>query len=191
MEPYYTPQAPPEAQHFNLPEFKLPPIEQFGKGAGNVFTKTDSGRVPRKPTFEEQLQYESEKFAMEPNLARPIGEYSANDSQGFKNPNVAYDPTVNMADTYAKYDPTTWGDSFNKMWDVTMNNLMSGTKNLYHGLKEGISEGRASAIWDNQYSRELAKLTDDLEKNQPLYFREGEESSTSAWLSSFFLLLGM
>lgn len=182
MEPYYTPQATPEAQHFNLPEFKLPPIEQFGKGADNVFTKTDSGRVPRKPTFQEMMEMDAAKFAREPNLLKPIGEYSAKDSQGFKNPNVAYDPTVNMADTYAKYDPTTWGDSFDKMWDVTTNNFMSGTQNLWQGLKEGFSEGRVSAIWDNKYSKELAQLTDDLEKNKPLYFREGEEGSTNAWL---------
>ena len=182
MEPYYTPPATPQAQAFNLPEWKLPPYEKFGRGIDSVFTKTDTGYAPKKPTFNELLQYEAEKNAKQFNQTNPIGEYSKAESEGFNNPALPYDPSLNMADVYAKYDPVTWGDAFEKAWDVTTNNSMSGTQNLWSGLTEGISQGRVSAIWDNKYSQHLAEITDNLEKLKPMYFEAGKEGSTEAWL---------
>lgn len=191
MEPYYyTPPAPPDAIKFDLPEFKLPAYDQLLKGADKVFDKTDAGRVPRKPSFEELLKMDADKFAQQPNLLNPIAEYSKADSAGFKNPSIAYDPTIDMGEAYAQYDPATWSKSFEKMWDTTSNNLMSGTKNLWHGITEGVSKGNVSAIWDNEYSRELAEITDNLEKEKPLYFSKAEQGTTSAWLKQLLPSMG-
>ena len=191
MEPYYyTPPAPPDAIKFDLPEFKLPAYDQLLKGADKVFDKTDAGRVPRKPSFEELLKMDADKFAQQPNLLNPIAEYSKADSEGFTNPSIAYDPTIDMSDAYGRYDPATWGKSFDKMWDTTANNLMSGTKNLWHGLTAGVSEGRVSAIWDNEYSRELAEITDNLEKSKVLHFAKEDQGTTSAWLKQLLPSMG-
>lgn len=178
-------------QAFKLPDLKLPSYEDFGKNIDNVFTRTpDNKLVPREPSFQEQLNESVRRSSNIPDLLNPIGEYSKNDVQGFNNPMLPYDPTVNMAEMYAKYDPFTWGDSFERAWDTASLNMWNGTKNLWYGLKEGITDGRVSALSDNKYSKELAELTENYEKMNPMYFTEEEQDSLNTWLKQVFPSIG-
>lgn len=178
-------------QAFKLPELKLPSYEDFGKNIDNVFNRTpDNKLTPREPSFQEQLDESVRRSSNIPDLLNPIGEYSKNDVQGFNNPMLPYDPTVNMAEMYAKYDPFTWGDSFERAWDTASLNMWNSSKNLWQGLKEGITDGRVSALWDNKYSKELAELTENYEKMNPMYFTEEEQDSLNTWLKQVFPSMG-
>jgi len=177
---------------FQLPDLKLPSYDEIGKMVDSVFVKDEvtGTRTPRKPTFTEQLQEDSRKYQGVPNILDPIAEYSAEESSGFKNPVLPYDPTVDMNELYAKYDPVSWGDVLEKTWDTAAINMWSGTKNIWKGLTEGITQGRVSALWDNEYSRDLAEITDNLEKAKAMHFSADEQGYTSAWLKQLLPSLG-
>ena len=125
-----------------------------------------------------------------PDQLSPLAEFSKAESEGFSNPVLPYDPAVDMNELYAKYDPTTWGDALEKTWDTATNNLWSGTLNLWNGLKEGITDGRVSALWDNQYSKELAEVTENLEKMKPMRFSADEQDDYSTWFKQVFPSIG-
>ena len=143
-----------------------------------------------KPTLEEELNYFARKNQKSPNLQRELDRYSRSESEGFANPALPYDPRVDMADAYAKYDPATWSKSFEKAWDTSVLNSFNSVKNIWQGVKEGIGRGDASAIFNNEYSRHLAEMTDNLEKMKPLYFTDEQQGSADQFLKQLFPALG-
>ena len=175
---------------FKVPDLQLPSYDTFGKSKDRVFNREGDNLTPRKPTFQERQQADIAKMSKSYNSLNPIAEYSREESKGYTNPSLPYDPTVDMNELYARYDPVTWGDSFSKMWDTYYINAMSGTQNLWQGLKEGVTEGRVSAIWDNKYSKELAEITEAMEKARPMRFAQEEQGTTSAWLKQLLPSLG-
>jgi hypothetical protein len=194
MEPY---ELPPEIQKleagrkaFQMPDLQLPSYENIGKSIDTVFTRTGDKLTPRKPTFDEQLKETARNSFNTPDTLSPIATFSAAEASGFNNPNLPYDPTVDMNELYAKYDPVTWGDVLEKTWDTAKINMWSGTLNIWNGLKEGITEGRPSALWDNTYSRELAEMTENMEKMHVMRFSEEEQDDVSTWFKQIFPSLG-
>ena len=174
---------------FKVPDWQLPDYTQFGKSADSVLTRDGDKLAARKPSFVERQDEDNRRISGYDAL-NPIAEYSKTESAGFTNPLLPYDPTVDMVDLYARYDPVTWGDSFDKLWDTARLNTMSGTQNLWSGLKEGLTEGRVSAIWDNKYSQELAQMTENMEKLKPVYFSEDQQDTKTAWLKQLLPSLG-
>lgn len=172
-----------------LPEFKLPSYQEFGRSAGNVMVREGEKSVVRKPTIEEQIGIAADQNKTDRQLT-PILEYSAAQSEPFRNPALPYDPTLDMTQVYAQYDPVTWGDAVRKLNTTYYNNLMSSTKNLYHGLTEGITQGRIDALWNNSYSKELAEITDNYEKLNPMFFQEGEQGDISTWVKQVLPAFG-
>jgi hypothetical protein len=197
MEDQIPTSLPPEIQRleanrraFDLPLLQLPSYDEIGRSKDKVFEKVGDTLVPKKPTFQEQLQESARKFQGVPDQLNPVGEYSKAQSEGYDNPLLPYDPMVDMNEVYAQYDPTTWGDVAKKTWDTAVLNSWSGMQTIYHGLKEGITEGRPSALWDNSYSKELAEMTLNMEKMNPMRFTEEEQGTTSAWLKQVLPSLG-
>lgn len=197
MEPDQLPPLPPEIQRleankraFAMPVLQLPSYDQIGKQKDKVFDDQGGKMVPKKPTFQDRMEESSRKMGETPDQLNPVGQYSAAQAEGYNNPLLPYDPTVDMNEVYAKYDPTTWADSARKGWDIAIANNFSGTKNLWYGLKDGITEGRPWAIFDNQYSRELGDITQNLDKMNPMRFSKEEQGTTSAWLKQVLPSLG-
>jgi hypothetical protein len=201
MEPDQLPVLPPEIQRlernkkaFDVPDLQLPSYDQIGKSSDKVFDRIPGvdgdTLVPKKPTFQERMQESARKMGEKPDRLNPVGEYSRAQAEGFDNPLIPYDPTIDMNEVYAKYDPTTWKDVAQKTWDTYTLNAMSGMKTLWYGLKDGITEGRASAIYDNQYSRELATMTQAMDKMNPMRFSKEEQGTTSTWFKQVLPSLG-
>ena len=176
---------------FDPPAFNLPSYEDFERNIPKIFNRGEDGGVTvRQPTLQDSLNSFAKKNTAIPDTQAIIDRYSFEESKGFKNEALPYDPNVNMADAYAKYDPVTWGDSFEKAWDTTVINGFNSIKNLWYGVKEGIGNGDVSAVYDNEYSRHLAEVTKNLEDMKPMYFTDEESNSTSAYLKQLFPALG-
>lgn len=173
-------------QMFDLPDFKLPAYEDFTRNVDTVFDRDGDRYVPKKPTITDDLNYFSQQNSRKPNTSFEIGQYSKAQSEPFTNPNLPFDPNVNMEEIYAKYDPVTFGDSFEKAWDIAKINLFNGTKNLWTGITEGISEGNVNALADNSYSRHLSDMVENLDKIKPMFFTEEEKETNSAFLKQLF-----
>ena len=91
----------------------------------------------------------------------------------YNDPFLSYQPGQDTEDLYAKIDPFTWGDSFEKAGATFGNHFLSNYKNLISGLKSG-------SAWDNEYSQDLVQTTKKLEEMYPQYRTADERDNPLA-----------
>ena len=181
----------PKLDPFVAPNFALPTYDNFMKGAPSVFVRDENNKpIPRKPTLDEELRGFAAQNTARPNTQRELDRYSYNESAGFKNPALPYDPNLDMNEVYAKYDPVTWRKSFEKTWDTAAINMWNGMKNLSVGISEGLSNGDVSKLYDNTYAKHLAELTEALEQDKPMYFSDEEQGTASTFMKQLLPTFG-
>jgi len=181
----------PKLDPFVAPDFSLPSYDNILKGAPSVFLRDGNNKpVPRKPTVDEELRGFAARNTNRPNTQKELDRYSYNESAGFRNPAIPYDPNLDMNEVYAKYDPVTWAKSFEKTWDTTAINMWNSMKNLSVGISEGLSNGDVNKLYDNTYAKHLAELTEALEQDKPMYFTSEEQGTASTFLKQLLPAFG-
>ena len=78
------------------------------------------------------------------------------------------------------------GNATAKMAGIATNTFIEGTAGTIYGTYKGISDGKLSSFYDNEFSRALDEKTKDLENMFPNYYTEAEKNRDWDSVSNVF-----
>ncbi len=106
----------------------------------------------------------------------------------YNNPNIAFNPNVNMEEIYAKSDPFTLGDALSKTKRLFTEQVGQSWMSLVDGAFTAVNTGDVSKLWDNETNSNVADAMAAVEELFPQYQTQDQQDNPGAlrnWGNTF------
>jgi hypothetical protein len=167
-------------EEINNNALSLPLLPPLGS-EGSSFNKDKSVKV-KETNLQDQFLNSLENSRTKDITAEPISYVTGNEAARYNDPLLGYNPSQDMEEIYAHAKPFTWGDSLYKGSNILWDHLGSTFATAASMIK---SASKGESILDNEYSKHLAELTENIENEIPQYKTKYQRENPFA-IDNFF-----